>query len=161
MTDDRLPIAVASVSGGKDSTAVALIAIHIYGLERCLLVCADTGNEHALTYEYLTYLSEVLGKKIDIVKADFTDRLARKREYIESNWEQKGIPESIIQSALDILQRADWHPFPGSLPLEGSRAIKKSPILHPGIEKASARRLHAPLDCTRKKSAKLARGSAR
>ena len=71
---------VVSVSGGKDSTALLLLA-----LERGanpIAVFADTGHEHPLTYEYLDYLRSVLGVEIRAVRADFTKDFARKRAYI-------------------------------------------------------------------------------
>jgi len=48
------------VSGGKDSTALLLWAIHESGYERDSLRVSfcDTGNEHELTYEQVGYLSD-------------------------------------------------------------------------------------------------------
>lgn len=73
---------VVSVSGGKDSLATLLIA-----LERCpagsvVPIFCDTGNEHETTYAYLTYLEQTLGIKIVRLKADFTEELAAKRQFI-------------------------------------------------------------------------------
>jgi 3'-phosphoadenosine 5'-phosphosulfate sulfotransferase (PAPS reductase)/FAD synthetase len=70
---------VVSLSGGKDSTATATIA-----LERCPswsieLVTCDTGNEHPLTYQYLDYLEQKFGRPIRRLKADFTEDFARVR----------------------------------------------------------------------------------
>lgn len=75
---------VVSVSGGKDSTATYLLA-----LERLdgnfEAVFADTGNEHEATYEYVARLHERTGgPKVQIVRADFSRELARKRAYLES-----------------------------------------------------------------------------
>lgn len=36
---------VVSVSGGKDSTATALVALELHGRDACRFVFADTGNE--------------------------------------------------------------------------------------------------------------------
>jgi 3'-phosphoadenosine 5'-phosphosulfate sulfotransferase (PAPS reductase)/FAD synthetase len=58
---------IASVSGGKDSTALALALIE-RGLE-FRAVFADTGWEHPATYEYLDMLRSKLGLTIDVVKA--------------------------------------------------------------------------------------------
>jgi 3'-phosphoadenosine 5'-phosphosulfate sulfotransferase (PAPS reductase)/FAD synthetase len=56
------PLAVVSVSGGKDSTATALLAIERYGRENCRFVMADTGHEHEITTAYVTdYLPQALG----------------------------------------------------------------------------------------------------
>ncbi|WP_280192112.1 phosphoadenosine phosphosulfate reductase family protein [Delftia sp. PS-11] len=73
---------VISVSGGKDSTAVLLLA-----LERCppgsvIPIFCDTGNEHQAVYDYLAYLEQALGVTITRLKADFTRQLLAKRMFI-------------------------------------------------------------------------------
>jgi 3'-phosphoadenosine 5'-phosphosulfate sulfotransferase (PAPS reductase)/FAD synthetase len=52
---------VVSVSGGKDSTAMALWLIEQGLRDRCHFVFADTGWEHPSVYEYLKYLEEKIG----------------------------------------------------------------------------------------------------
>lgn len=52
---------VVSVSGGKDSTAMALWLIDQGIKDRCHWVFADTGWEHPDVYEYLDYLEGVIG----------------------------------------------------------------------------------------------------
>ncbi|WP_343740478.1 phosphoadenosine phosphosulfate reductase family protein [Delftia tsuruhatensis] len=73
---------VISVSGGKDSTAVLLLA-----LERCppgsvVPIFCDTGNEHQAVYDYLAYLEQALGVAINRLRADFTERFALRRMFI-------------------------------------------------------------------------------
>jgi 3'-phosphoadenosine 5'-phosphosulfate sulfotransferase (PAPS reductase)/FAD synthetase len=73
---------VISVSGGKDSQAVLLLA-----LERCpkgsvVPIFCDTGNEHDDTYTHLDYLEQALDIKINRLKADFAPQLAAKRLFI-------------------------------------------------------------------------------
>lgn len=57
---------VASVSGGKDSTAL-LLALREAGIEHSA-VFADTGWEHPAVYEYLDLLRQRLGR-IDVVSS--------------------------------------------------------------------------------------------
>lgn len=78
---------VLSISGGKDSTAMWIYAVKELGVE-VIPVFADTGNEHPLTYEYVDYLESKLGP-IRRVKADFSEEIARKREYVAREWPGK------------------------------------------------------------------------
>jgi 3'-phosphoadenosine 5'-phosphosulfate sulfotransferase (PAPS reductase)/FAD synthetase len=57
--EDR-PLLV-SVSGGKDSTAMALWLIDQGLADRCHYVFADTGWEHPDVYKYLEYLENIIG----------------------------------------------------------------------------------------------------
>jgi 3'-phosphoadenosine 5'-phosphosulfate sulfotransferase (PAPS reductase)/FAD synthetase len=76
---------VVNVSGGKDSTATYLLALESGRDFRA--VFADTGNEHELTYEYVARLHERTGgPKVEWVRADFAERLAKHRAHILANW---------------------------------------------------------------------------
>ncbi|ASG21373.1 phosphoadenosine phosphosulfate reductase family protein [Nitrospirillum viridazoti] len=97
-------LAIVSVSGGKDSTATALLALDRYGHDRCRFVFADTGNEHELTLEYVQdYLPRRLNISIDTVRADFSADIARKRVYVAEQWPNKGVPAEVVERALSIL----------------------------------------------------------
>lgn len=92
---------ILSISGGKDSTAMLLLA-----KEREIefqSVFADTGNEHDITYHYLDYLESALGIKIQRVVADFTKDIERKRNVVQTKWRNEGVSESIIETALQVL----------------------------------------------------------
>lgn len=92
---------ILSISGGKDSTAMLLLA-----LERGLTfraVFADTGNEHPAVYDYLLYLEQHTGVTIERIKADFAAQITRKREYINTKWREECIAESIIADALSVM----------------------------------------------------------
>lgn len=67
-----------SMSGGKDSTAMALLAIEL-GASNLEFVFADTGHEHTQTYEYIEYLRNKLNIDIQVVKADFSERIDTRR----------------------------------------------------------------------------------
>lgn len=82
---------VISVSGGKDSTAVLLLA-----LERCppgsvVPIFCDTGNEHQAVYDYLNYLERALGVSIHRLQADFTERFAVRRMFIARDTRTKRV----------------------------------------------------------------------
>lgn len=103
MDESKLINNVFSVSGGKDSTATLLVGLALE-VPNLSAVFADTGNEHALTYDYIDYLEQVTGVKIQRVKADFTAQLAHKREYVSTKWREENVSESIIERALSVLQ---------------------------------------------------------
>lgn len=89
---------LVSVSGGKDSTATYLRAIELGRPFRA--VFADTGNEHQAVYDYLSELPKLTGGPgIEAVRADFTDRLARHRDYILRVWPEQGVADEIVQEA--------------------------------------------------------------
>lgn len=72
---------VVSISGGKDSTACALLALERHPAEEVRLVFADTGNEHEQTLAYVhEYMPSALGIPVHTVRADFTAELRVKKE---------------------------------------------------------------------------------
>lgn len=95
-------VQVVSVSGGKDSTALYLRA-----MERGLpfrAVFADTGNEHEWTYDFVRALPERTGgPEIEWVKADFTGKLAKKREYVARVWPAEGVSTEKVERAIAML----------------------------------------------------------
>lgn len=100
--NEALP--VVSFSGGKDSLCTLLMAIDQFGTNNIRVVTADTDNENPLTVEYINHtIPSALGVKIDVVKADFTEKIARKRQYVETVWVAEGVPDEIIKAALDTL----------------------------------------------------------
>ena len=75
---------IVSVSGGKDSTALLLLAMERQP-ENLEAVFADTGNEHQITYDYVRYLNDEVFP-IRTVRADFARQIAGKREYVLTKW---------------------------------------------------------------------------
>lgn len=93
---------VVNVSSGKDSTATYLRAIEFGVPFRA--VFADTGNEHPIVYEYIDYLPRASGGPlIETVRADFSDRFAKRREYVRDFWPKKGVPADAVERALKYL----------------------------------------------------------
>lgn len=98
-------IRCVSVSGGKDSTACALLALERHGPENLNLVFADTGNEHEQTLEYVhEYMPHFLGIPVQVVRADFTHQIQKKREFVRTKWPKHGVSQDKIDRALVVLQ---------------------------------------------------------
>lgn len=93
---------IVSMSGGKDSTATALLAIE-QGVDP-MLAFSDTGHEHPSTYEYVDYLEQKLEIKIERCRADFSKDIERKRQVVQTKWRKDGVPEEKIERALAVLQ---------------------------------------------------------
>lgn len=91
---------VLSVSGGKDSLATWLLAVEA-GINHSV-VFSDTGHEHPQTMEYLDYLEMKLGPVVS-VKADFSDRIMKKREFIRTAW-----PISLVNECGLTEEQADY-----------------------------------------------------
>lgn len=110
---------VVSMSGGKDSTATAILAIEQHGRDACRFVFADTGNEHEATYEYaLRYLPSAFGITVDVVRADFSDEFATKRANLTRL--AAGEPESAVYGKREF--KYQWTPAAAARALE---------LLHP------------------------------
>lgn len=84
---------IISVSGGKDSTALLLLALE-RGAPNLQAVFADTGHEHPQTYAYVEYLDKHV-HPIRTVRADFTAQIAAKADYVRKHWKDdlmEGVP---------------------------------------------------------------------
>jgi hypothetical protein len=65
-----------------DSTALLLLALERCPREAVIPIYMDTGNEHQAVYDYLSYLEQALDIKIVRLKADFSEQIAAKRQFI-------------------------------------------------------------------------------
>lgn len=96
---------IVSISGGKDSTATYLKALEELGGD-FLPVFADTGNEHSLTIEYISTLAQRTGgPEVLTVRADFTDRLKKRRQSIIENYQEEKIAAAV--EAVDMALEHD------------------------------------------------------
>lgn len=95
-------LAVCSDSTGKDSGITIELAIEAHGRENVRIAFADTGNEHDLVYEHLEYQRSRYGEIVTL-RADFSQRIANKRLYVEAQWPAKGVPPEIVKRALSVL----------------------------------------------------------
>ena len=73
------PIHIVSVSGGKDSAACLALAVQRVPRDRLRAMFIDTGNEHPVSYEYLTELEQHFDIKIERIQADLTADFAKRR----------------------------------------------------------------------------------
>lgn len=127
---------IVSVSGGKDSTALLLLALERQ-TENLQAVFADTGHEHQQTYEYVQYLNDTVFP-IRTIRADFTERIANKARYVMEKWPEKGVPQSTIDRALQALKPTGnpfldlclWKGrFPSTKARFCSEELKRNPII--------------------------------
>lgn len=154
---------IVSISGGKDSTATALVAIESQA-ENIRFVFADTGHEHSATYDYVNYLDGELkalcGTGIDWVSADFTQEFKDRRQGLiqhmialndcgNGNRRLKHYTASILNRMIDALEQPTGIPFldlcmikgrfPGTRSRFCSERLKHEPLnkYHMGFTKYS------------------------
>jgi 3'-phosphoadenosine 5'-phosphosulfate sulfotransferase (PAPS reductase)/FAD synthetase len=132
---------IVSVSGGKDSTALLLLAIERQ-TDNLQAWFADTGHEHQQTYEYIDYLSNKVWP-IKTIKADFSAQISRKREFVATKWREQGVPEDRVLKALETLVPTGnpfldlclWKGrFPSTKARFCSEELKRNPIVEAQIE---------------------------
>ena len=92
---------ILSYSGGKDSTAMYLLAMERAEKRpnfRYEVVFADTMNEHEHVYTFLENLPRLTGgPPIQTVRADFSGKFKKRREHIKKNW-----PDDLAEKALAV-----------------------------------------------------------
>jgi 3'-phosphoadenosine 5'-phosphosulfate sulfotransferase (PAPS reductase)/FAD synthetase len=94
---------VVSLSSGKDSGAVALLALETVPRESLRFISCDTGNEHEGFRPYLAYMERHLGIEVDVLRADLSGEVIRFREYVREHWPRKGVPDADVERALKAM----------------------------------------------------------
>ena len=107
---------VISVSGGKDSCAILLLALEKYDRDSIIPIFCDTGNEHEDVYAYLAYLELALEINITRLKADFSEQIAAKRRFIAADQRTKRKYERVQR--LDDNGIPMWRMYKGQIELE-------------------------------------------
>lgn len=93
---------IVNVSGGKDSAATYLLALERGRPFRA--ICADTGHEHPETVEFIQRLGERTGgPEVEMVRADFSDRMQTRRRNLRKKWGADGISDERIERALAVI----------------------------------------------------------
>lgn len=96
------PQHIVNISGGKDSASCYMLAVMRGKPFRA--VTSDTGHESEITYDWIRRLSERTGgPEVEVVKADFSKQIARKRELVQTKWVAESVPDEIIRAALEVL----------------------------------------------------------
>lgn len=100
---------VVGVSGGKDSTTTAILALE--EKTPAVFLFADTGNEHPKTYEYLSYLECALDIKIERLRPDFSRQIERKKEVVRNKWVTEGAVTPDQAEKICALLKPTGNPF--------------------------------------------------
>jgi 3'-phosphoadenosine 5'-phosphosulfate sulfotransferase (PAPS reductase)/FAD synthetase len=133
---------IVSVSGGKDSTALLLLAID-RKVPNLQAVFADTGHEHQQTYDYVQYLNDTVFP-IRTIRADFTKQVEAKRERLQSYLDGKtdryssSWTDEALRRVINVLQPTGnpfldlclWKGrFPSTKARFCSEELKRNPIV--------------------------------
>lgn len=126
-------IDVVGISGGKDSTATALLAIENLEDPPRFVFC-DTGIEAPATYEYIEYLSEKLkvmtGAGVEVIKADFTEQMAKKKAKLALKGEPNRRIDAMEPTGNPFLDLCVWKGrFPSSRCRFCTEHLKMNPTI--------------------------------
>jgi len=131
---------IASISGGKDSSALYLLMMEYHG-NNFLPVFADTGHEHPVTVNYVRNMHHMTGgPKVEMCKADFSKKLEKKGIEPTGNgmldlslWKGRA-PSSKAQFCTEWLK-----PWPIKLFLHNNYPNHKW-VMHTGVRREESKR---------------------
>jgi 3'-phosphoadenosine 5'-phosphosulfate sulfotransferase (PAPS reductase)/FAD synthetase len=94
---------IPSISTGKDSTATTVLALEVIPRDQLRFAACDTGNEDDGFHPYLDYLRRALGIEIDVLKADLSGEVLRRRDYVAEHWTAEGLSQADVDRAVAAL----------------------------------------------------------
>lgn len=96
---------VVGVSGGKDSGVVGALAKARQDRTGMAVryINSDTGNEAPWHRDHLEAYGRALGIQVEFITQNFDDAIARRRERLPVQWAENGVPQHLIDHALEML----------------------------------------------------------
>ena len=126
-----MTVNLISLSGGKDSTALALLSIE-RNTENLRFVFCNTGNEARETIDYIQYLSDVLysksGRNIEVIEARFRDQLLAKAAKVNDEKRHNALLVASRDSSPFLQLAALKGRFPSTMARFCTQELKVKPV---------------------------------
>lgn len=126
-----MAVNVISLSGGKDSTALALLAIE-RNVENIRFVFCNTGNEAQETLDYIVYLEQILlsktGRNIEVCEVSFRKKLVEKSVKVEDEKRKVALGVAAFNPSPFLQLAALKGRFPSTMARFCTEELKVKPI---------------------------------
>lgn len=126
-----MTVNVISLSGGKDSTALALLAIE-RNVENIRFVFCNTGNEARETLDYIVYLEQILhsktGRNIEVCEVSFRKKLVEKSVKVEEEKRKVALGVAALNPSPFLQLAALKGRFPSTMARFCTVELKVKPI---------------------------------
>lgn len=126
-----MTVNVISLSGGKDSTALALLAIE-RNVENLRFVFCNTGNEARETLDYIVYLEQILhsktGRNIEVCEVSFRKKLVEKSVKVEDEKRKIALAVAALDPSPFLQLAALKGRFPSTMARFCTEELKVKPI---------------------------------
>lgn len=126
-----MAVNVISISGGKDSTAIALLAVE-REVENIRFVFCNTGNEANDTLDYIIYLEQILrsktGNNIEVVEVSFTKKLVEKSVKVQDEKRKIALGVAALTPSPFLQLSALKGRFPSTMARFCTEELKVKPI---------------------------------